>query len=511
MNKIPIIETRNLTKKFGDFTANESINLKIYEGQIHAIVGENGAGKSTLMKMLYGVHKPTSGEILIDGNKKELNPPSKAIAEGIGMVFQDFRLISAFTIFENIMLALGNSRKNESRADLKKEIIEISEKYHIPVNPDTYVWELDLGQRQRVEIIKVLMMKNTRVLIFDEPTSVLTYNEALAFIEMLGKLKDDGYGIVLITHKLQEVISCADTITVLRQGKVTEQTQKEEGFNKDILVQKMMGENETRTKIDYKSTKNKRLDNCKVNLKCVDLTLLDLHNRHIIKNINLDVKEGEILGVAGISGRGQKEFVETLFGIKKAANGHIFIEDEDITNTSINYRINKGMSLISEDPIRDNVVPNMSICEHMVLAGTQLKTKNFCVNWSEIIEEVKNSKATKELGVPELSRKLDTLSGGNVQRSVLARAIIKNPKILLASYPSRGLDIGTVEVVHKTLIELKKSGSSVVLISEDLGELFDLSDRLVVIGDRKIYGPYDPEKISSLEVGEIMLGGKNND
>jgi len=509
---IPIIETKKLSKKFGDFVANEDINIKIFKGKIHAIVGENGAGKSTLMKMLYGVHEPTSGDIIIDGKVKEVNPPVKAMAEGIGMVFQDFRLISAFTVLENILLAIGNHKKTKSRGQLKDEIIAISEKYNIPIDPNLYVWELDLGQRQRVEIIKVLMMNNTRILIFDEPTSVLTYHESQAFIEMLCKLREDGYGILLITHKLHEVISCADTITVLRQGKITAQTNKEDGFDKDILIKKMMGEDTNRATIDYTTIKNSDLDSkdFQINLKCENLTILDHHNREIIKNIDLEVRKGEILGIAGISGRGQKELVETIFGLKNPAEGKVFMNGIEITDFGIHSRIEMGIALISEDPIRDNVVPNMKIYEHMVLAGVPMKTKNLRIDWSDIKDYLNKSKAIRELGVPEIHRRLDTLSGGNVQRAVLARAIIKSPKVLLASYPSRGLDIGTVEVVHETLIELKKKGSSVILISEDLGELLDLSDQIVVIGDNKIYGPYNPQKTNSLEIGQIMLGGKSD-
>lgn len=507
----PILETRDLTKKFGNFTANSGINLRLYRSSIHAVCGENGAGKSTMMKMLYGIYTPTSGEILIDGVSTKMTP-QKAIQSGIGMVFQDFRLIPAFTAFENILMALPKDEARGRRKDIRKKIIEISQRYNIPVDPDQYVWEMDLGQRQRVEIVKVLMMSKTRLLIFDEPTSVLTYNEVKAFIEMLRKLRGDGYSIVLITHKLHEVISCADVISVLRHGVITDTVTKEQGFDKNTLIAKMMGEDVADRVMNYAEAKRAfDPEKAKDVLVLKDYCISDDHNRCVIKDINLTIKEGEILGVAGISGRGQKEFVETLFGLRAPQSGTLELEGTDYSHKGIHSRIDAGVALISEDPKRDNVVPGMSIYEHMVLAGAPIKTKGLGIDWSIIKAELDKSTLVHTLGVPNINRELETLSGGNIQRTMLARAILKTPKLLLASYPSRGLDIGTVEIVHQTLLELKKKGGAIILISEDLEELFNMSDRLCVIADNKVYGEFIPEQTTSLEIGELMLGGHKDE
>ncbi|WP_310605547.1 ABC transporter ATP-binding protein [Anaerosporobacter sp.] len=502
----PIVETSNLTIQFGDFVANKAINIAFYEGSIHAIVGENGAGKSTLMKMLYGVYKPTEGFIKIKGKKVSLKP-SRAIAAGIGMVFQDFRLIPAFTALENIRLALPKERQKEKVGELRKKILEISNTYKIPIDPDMYVWEMDLGQRQRVEIIKVMLMGDMRVLIFDEPTSVLTHHEAEAFIEMLKILRENGLSIVLITHKLHEVMACSDIISILRQGQITQTVRREDGFDKDRLIAQMMGEEELN--IEFHDALNKKP--CKeegVALTCKNLTVVDEQGRKIIKDINLELRQGEILGVAGISGRGQKELLETLFGVRKAYSGSLIMNEKEMVHATVGERIKEGIALISEDPKRDNVVPGMSILEHFPLAGVEMKKTIAGVDWRTISSEVEQTKELKELRVPEVQRMMGTLSGGNIQRAVLARALMKKPKVLLASYPSRGLDVGTVSMVHHSLVRLRNEGASVLLVSEDLEEIFKVSDRIIVVADRKVLGKYNPQEITPLEIGERMIGGK---
>lgn len=506
-NRMPVIETKKLTIKFGNLVANDSIDLKLYRGTIHAIAGENGAGKSTLMKMLYGVYTPTSGEIYIGYKRMELTP-QRAIDNGIGMVFQDFRLIPAFTALENIILAMPNDGRDIRKDEVREKIRSVSEKYRIPVNPDMYVWEMDLGQRQRVEIIKVLLMgDNMKVLIFDEPTSVLTHHEAEAFLQMLIKLKENGLAIILITHKLHEVISCADEISILRHGVITHHVTREEGFDREQLISKMMGD-EPLEQMDYDLAKKKFTDKA-VAFTCSHLNIVDEHGRTIIRDINLTIEKGEIVGVAGISGRGQRELVETIYGMRKEASGEIKIEDSSLKGTNIKKRLGIGISYISEDPKRDNVVRAMSIRDHFLLAGLPMKKKGIAIDWKTINDTLQKEDLLKELGVPETGREMATLSGGNIQRAMLARSMMRHPKLLLASYPSRGLDIGTVEMVHKILVRLRNEGSSILLISEDLDELYRISDSLIVIADNRVLGKYNPKETTALKIGELMIGGQD--
>ena len=501
----PIIKTNQLKIRFGDFVANQNINLSVYAGQIQSIVGENGAGKSTLMKMLYGTYKPTSGEILVDRERVHMTPQI-AMRLGIGMVFQDFRIIPAFTAFENIMMALPKEKRKRPKEEIKKEICEISQKYKIPVDPDMLVGQMDLGQRQRVEIIKVLMMGKMRVLIFDEPTSVLTQQEAQEFIKMLQSMRDDGYAILLITHKLHEVMACSDVITVLRHGEIVEKEEKENGYDQERLISKMMG-GEVTIHTDYEDQK-KVFEKEEVLLEGKDMSIYNAQHRELIRHGNLTMKAGEIIGLAGISGRGQRELLETLFGVNVLKMGQLTIDGKDMTKSSIRDRIEAGMALVSEDPKRDNVVAEMKIYEHFALNGPEISYKKVGINWKDLTDKMDTSKAVKELGVPEKTRELATLSGGNIQRCMLARAVMKQPKILLASYPSRGLDVGTVEMVHQTLVELRNQGCSILLVSEDLEELLSVSDSIVVISGDTLTEKLDPKTTSALEIGDLMIGGK---
>lgn len=505
----PFLETVDLTIKFKDFVANDAVSLQFYKGFIHSIVGENGAGKSTLMKMLYGVYHPTSGKIKVDNQVVEMTP-TIAMEKGIGMVFQDFRLIPAFTALENIMMALPKSKLKLGRAEICKEIKEISEKYKIAIDPDMYVWEMDLGQRQRVEIIKVMMMGKPELLIFDEPTSVLTVHEAQAFLEMLVELKNNNIAVALITHKLNEVLAVSDTISVLRHGKVKCTIEKEEGFDKEKLVGLIMGVEEGE-KNTVKSFDRLEIKEVHPMLECKDMRIKDEHGRSILKHASLTVNSGEIVGVAGISGRGQRELLESIFGLKDIAEGTIKIDSVDFTDKETIDRINSGMSFISEDPKRDNVVEGMEIRDHFVLAGVTPDSKGLDYDWKKLQQSLESEDYVKDLGVPQLNRQMSTLSGGNIQRAVLARAAIRRPKVLLASYPIRGLDIGTAQTVHRILIQLRNQGSAILLVSEDMDEIFEMSDSIVVLSNNSITEKFDPKKITPYEIGELMIGGAKDE
>lgn len=501
----PILQTEELGIKFGDFEANKNINLKVYPGQIHSIVGENGAGKSTLMKMLYGVYKPTSGKIRIDG--VELNiTPTLAISQGIGMVFQDFRLIPAFTVLENILMAMPKKERMVSKEAISKKIKEVSDRYKISIDPNMLVSDMDLGQRQRVEIVKVLMMGTMRILIFDEPTSVLTQEEAKEFINMLQTLRDDGYAILLITHKLREILACSDVITVLRHGEITASQKKEEGFDQEWLINQMMG-GEITILSNYDSMK-KKFDKRISILKAVGIEIKNAAGLTVLHNADLNLVSGEITGLAGISGKGQRELLDALFGYRELSSGIIVLCNEVMNKKTVKEHIDRGIALISEDPKRDNVIPGMKIYEHMALETENVKYKKVGIDWEKMIVEIGQSDVSEKLRLPEIHRVLGTLSGGNMQRCMIARNVMRKPKVLLASYPSRGLDVGMVEEVHKILVSLRNEGCAILFVSEDLEELMAVSDSIVVMTGNTLSKKYKPGEVTIGKIGELMVGGE---
>ena len=356
------------------------------------------------------------------------------------------------------------------------------------------------------DVDAILMGKKTK---YPDAAIRLTEQMAQEFIKMLQSMRDDGYAILLITHKLHEVMACSDVITVLRHGEIVEKEEKENGYDQERLISKMMG-GEVTIHTDYEDQK-KVFEKEEVLLEGKDMSIYNAQHRELIRHGNLTMKAGEIIGLAGISGRGQRELLETLFGVNVLKMGQLTIAGKDMTKSSIRDRIEAGMALVSEDPKRDNVVAGMKIYEHFALNGPEISYKKVGINWKDLTDKMDTSKAVKELGVPEKTRELATLSGGNIQRCMLARAVMKQPKILLASYPSRGLDVGTVEMVHQTLVELRNQGCSILLVSEDLEELLSVSDSIVVISGDTLTEKLDPKTTSALEIGDLMIGGKEHE
>lgn len=498
-----LLKTKGLTKVFGPLVANSEIDLVVKPGSIHAILGENGAGKSTLMKMLYGVYAPDGGSIMMDGEEVELHPPTKARAKGIGMVFQDFRVVPALTILDNIALSVEKGF-TFNRKKLKQRIIEISSKYGLAVNPDAFVWELDLGQRQRLEIVKVLLAENTRIIIFDEPTSVLVPQEVEAFLNMLRMLRADGYGILLITHKINEVLACADQVSVLRSGVLTYTASKEDGLTADQLIGAMMGDKELKTVEKQRGMQA----SSELALAIKDGMIKGDYGEVIIQDLNLQVRKGQIVGVAGISGSGQKELAEVLFGLRGLLKGSIEVAGKPL-KPDVRAFLEAGVSFVSEDPIKESVIPGFSILQHMVLDGMELKKKGLGIDWKALAQELEQSEQAQALALAASSRRADTLSGGNVQRMVLTRALIRKPEVLIISYPSRGLDIGTTRTIQQHLLELAKQGTAIVLFSEDLDELFKLSDQLVVLAGKRLTSPYETASTNAAQIGQLMLKGES--
>ncbi|MGG1877994.1 ATP-binding cassette domain-containing protein [Paenibacillus cisolokensis] len=504
VNPAYLLRAAGLTKRFGSLTANEGIDLEVRPGQIHAILGENGAGKSTLMKMLYGVYEPDEGTVLMDGEPAVLYPPSRARAKGIGMVFQDFRLIPAMTVLESIALAVESGFALR-RKQLRARILEVSRKYGLAVDPDAYVWQLDLGQRQRLEIVKVLLAPGTRVIIFDEPTSVLVPQEVEKFLDMLDKLRKDRYGILLITHKINEVLACADQVSVLRAGRMVYQSDQVDSGDGDKLISAMMGE-KTLNPVTKQGMHGEEREPI---LQLKDGTVRGDHGEPVLEGVHLTLRKSEITGVAGISGNGQRELAEVLFGLRKLGTGELTIASAVMNDASTKEFMEAGVTFVSEDPIKESVIPGFTILEHMILDGIEAPVKGANIDWARAQKLLEDSEEARALALADGSRRADQLSGGNVQRMVLSRALIRKPDILIISYPSRGLDIGTTRTIQQQLIELAKQGTAVLLFSEDLDELFKLSDRLVVLSGKKLLGPYDTHETDVSRIGERMLKGES--
>ena len=498
-----VIEMREITKVFGEFVANDKINLQLRKGEIHALLGENGAGKSTLMNMLAGLLEPTSGEIFVNGKSEKLDSPSRAAALGIGMVHQHFMLVEAFTVAENIIL--GSEVTNKGVLDLKKanaDILELSERYGLAVDPTAKVEDISVGAQQRVEILKTLY-RGAEILIFDEPTAVLTPAEILELMDIMKTLVKEGKSIILITHKLDEIRAVADRVTVIRRGKSIETVSIEGVSNKD-LAEMMVGRS-----VSFVTEKEEAKPKDVV-LQISDLIVNENRGVPAVKELSLDVHAGEIVGVAGIDGNGQSELIQAITGLRKVKSGSIKIKGREVVGLSPRKITEMQVSHVPEDRHRDGLVLEMMLSENIVLQTyykEPLSNKGV-LNYNQINSYAR--KLMEEFDVRAASELVPAgaLSGGNQQKAIIAREVDRNPDLLIVSQPTRGLDVGAIEYIHKRLISERDKGKAVLVVSFELDEILNLSDRIAVIHDGKIQGIVKPSETNKQELGILMAGGK---
>ena len=501
----PILELSNINKSFGHVHANKDINLTINKGTIHGIIGENGAGKSTLMSIVYGLYQADSGTIKVNDKEIKLKSPRDSIENGIGMVHQNFMLVENFTVLENIVLGFEGEvvfGKNLEKA--KIDLKNLCETYNLNVDLDSVISDLSVGFRQRVEILKSLY-RGAEVFILDEPTGVLTPQEVDELFKILRSLKEEGKTIVLITHKLNEIMDLTSEVSVMRQGEIVGHT-KTETTNREKLAEMMVGRS---VLLRINKSKTQRGD---VAFRVENLTVKDDLGVTRVKNINLEIHSGEILGLAGVTGNGQTELLEALSGIRKVESGEIFLNGEKISDSSelLNPRElkEKGLAHIPEDRQRMGLVTDFKASENLIFGyhDQEPYSKSSIMNENKILDYSK--RVMEEYDVRPRSPHLMTsnFSGGNQQKLILSRELNENPKILLIGQPTRGVDIGAIEFIHQRLIDMRDKGAAILLVSVELEEVLSLSDRIIVMFDGSIVGERVNKDVTDRELGLLMAG-----
>ena len=499
-----IVEMKGIVKRFPGIVANDHVDLDIKGGEIHALLGENGAGKTTLMNILYGIYRPEEGEIYVRGRRVTISSPKDAIQLGMGMVHQHFMLVHPHTVAENIALGLSSSRFFFPLRDVEKKVSEFSKRYGLQVDPKARIWQLSVGEQQRVEIIKALY-RGARVLILDEPTSVLTPSEIDELFTILRRMADEKRAIIFITHKLDEVIAVSDRVTVLRHGKVAK-TVRTSSTDKLELARMMVGR-----EVIFR-LERKPIGKGQVVLEVRNLRAMSEKGLPALKNVSLTVSEGEILGIAGVAGNGQRELIEVIAGLRKAADGEVLILGKDATNLSTREIDRMGVSHVPEERIRMGLVPNMTVAENLILKryNTPPFSRRLFLNTTSISRNAEELISEYNIVTPSNETPAKLLSGGNIQRLILARETSEQPKLILAAHPTYGLDIGATEHIRKLLLKQRERGAAILLVSEDLEEIMTLSDRIAVMFEGEIMGTMDAATARLDDIGLMMTGAKRS-
>ena len=499
-----ILEMKNIRKEFlgGKIVANDDITLKIKKGEIHAIVGENGAGKSTLMKILNGLYSPTSGEIYYKGEKIEITSPTVAANLGIGMVYQHFMLIDTLTVAENMVLGFEPKKAGGifDLATARKQVKEVSEKYGLNIDPDAKVSDLSVGIHQRIEILKILF-KGAELLIFDEPSAVLTPQEVIELYAIMRNLIKEGKTIIFITHKLHEVLELSDNITVIRKGKdVGELTRAE--ATKEKIANMMVG------RVVLFEVKRPDVKIGKTVVKVDNIVVKGDNNIEKIKGLSFEIREGEVLGIAGVEGNGQTELIEALAGLQKIESGSYSIDGVDLTHEDAGSIRQKGLSHIPENRHKRATLDDFTIEENMALGVLNVYQKGMLLDYSLIAKKSDEYIKKYDIRPTDGKIKFGGLSGGNQQKVVVARELEKENKFIIAAQPTRGVDIGAVEMIHNTILNEKTKKKAILVVSAELSEIMALSDRIAVMHSGKIVGMLDRKDATTEKIGILMAGGK---
>lgn len=495
------VEMRGITKRFPGIVANDGISLTLRQGEILALLGENGAGKSTLMNILFGLYQPDEGDIAVNGDRVTITNPKTAIRLGLGMVHQHFKLVQPFTVTENIILGLEpRQRLGIHYREAEQEVARLSERYGLHVNPQACVQDISVGMQQRVEIVKTLY-RGADILIFDEPTAVLTPQEIQELMDIMRRLVAEDKSIILITHKLKEIMSIADRVTVIRRGKVVDTLTVKE-THPDELAAKMVGR-----QVAFRPDKKPAAPGAPV-LSVQNVSAFGPGGLPALNGLSLEVRAGEILGLAGVDGNGQSELIEALSGLRAVNSGRIMLHGSDIANKSPRQISEKGLAHIPEDRHKRGLVLDFSMSENMVLKTyyTSAYHRGGFLDYGAINKQARRLIAEFDVRTPDTHTRARALSGGNQQKAIIAREVDLDPELLIAAQPTRGLDVGAIEFIHKRLLEQRDQGKAVLLISLELEEILGLSDRIAVIYEGRIVGEVDPEDTSDRELGLMMSG-----
>lgn len=498
----PLISLRGICKAFPGVVANDHIDLDVYGGEVHALLGENGAGKSVLMKILYGFYNADQGEIMMNGQPVNIRSPHDARQMKIGMVFQSLNLIPVFSVWENIALFLPDLDLVVNAGNIEQRIRDISQKYSLKVNPRDLISQISIGEQQKVEILK-LLLSDARVMILDEPTNVLAPHEVKAFFEVLDCLRKDGFAIILITHKMNDVLEFADRISVLRVGRLAGTMLRAEA-TEEKLIGLMFNKEMSGLKI---KSGNARSGAEEPVLELQSINTMAIGASTSLKNINLKVHPGEIVGVAGVSGNGQKELCDVILGIQSSTAGKKLLYGKNQTNRSVGAMRSNKTAFIPENPMTMATAPFMTVLENMALTRAKRYARHggLTMDWQAVKSDFE--KSTKKLGLTVPLYKLArTLSGGNLQRMIIIREMADDPQLIIASYFTRGLDVQSTIAARQALLQAREGGAAILLVSEDLDELFATSDRMVVLFGGEIVGEFPPEDTDIYEIGHLMTG-----